>query len=139
MPKLTRWFVKASLIYFILALISGLLVAARDPLSLPVAISSLNPVYFHLIMVGWVAQLIFGIVFWMFPKYSSQKPRGSESLGWAAFWLINSGLSLRLIGEPLHSLNPQAGFGWILALSALLQWLAGMAFVFNTWSRVKER
>jgi hypothetical protein len=75
----------------------------------------------------------------MFPKYSSQKPRGSESLGWAAFWLINSGLTLRLIGEPLHSLNPQAGFGWILALSALLQWLAGMAFVFNTWSRVKER
>jgi hypothetical protein len=52
MPTLTRWFVKASLVYFTLALIAGLLVAARDPLSLPGEINSLSPVYFHLFMVG---------------------------------------------------------------------------------------
>jgi Trk-type K+ transport system membrane component len=32
-----------------------------------------------------------------------------------------------------------AGLGWILALAAFLQWLGGMTFVLNTWSRVKER
>jgi cbb3-type cytochrome oxidase subunit 1 len=139
MPTLTRWFVKSSLVYFILALLAGLLVAARLPLSLPGEINSLSPVYFHLFMVGWVAQLIFGIVFWMFPKYTSEKPRGSEALGWATFWLINVGLGLRLVGEPLHTSYPEIGFGWLLALSALLQWLAGIAFVMNTWGRVKER
>jgi hypothetical protein len=28
---------------------------------------------------------------------------------------------------------------WLVALSAVLQWLAGMVFVVNTWARVKER
>jgi heme/copper-type cytochrome/quinol oxidase subunit 1 len=139
MPTLTRWFIKASLGYFILALVVGLLIVAREPLSLPGEISSLTPVYFHLFMVGWVTQLIFGIVYWMFPKYTSERPRGSEVLGWATFWLINAGLALRIVSEPLHTLSQDAGVGWLLAFSALLQWLAGMAFVVNTWSRVKER
>lgn len=139
MPKLTRWFVKSSLVFFVLALLTGLLVAARGPFSLPAEISSISPVYFHLFMVGWVAQLIFGVVYWMFPKQSSEKPRGSEALGWATFWFINIGLVLRLISEPLNTLYPLAGFGWLLAISAVLQWLAGLAFVTNTWSRVKER
>jgi cbb3-type cytochrome oxidase subunit 1 len=139
MPTLTRTFLKSSLVYFILALVVGLLVAARDPLALPDEINALHPVYFHLFMVGWVSQLIFGIVYWMFPKYSSERPRGNETLGWATFWLINIGLALRLVGEPLHSLDQGAGLGWLLAFSALLQWLAGIAFVVNTWSRVKER
>jgi ABC-type multidrug transport system permease subunit len=29
--------------------------------------------------------------------------------------------------------------GVVLAASAVLQWLAGMVFVVNTWARVKER
>jgi hypothetical protein len=60
-------------------------------------------------------------------------------LGWATFWLINIGLALRLVAEPLHTLNPQTGFDWLLALSAVFQWLAGMGFVINTWTRMKER
>jgi hypothetical protein len=30
-------------------------------------------------------------------------------------------------------------FGILLAASALLQWLGGLAFVANTWGRVKEK
>ncbi len=90
-------------------------------------------------MVGWVAQLIFGIVFWMFPHYSKEKPRGDERLGWLVFWLLNLGLLLRVIGEPAQAISPQPIWGWALALSAVFQWLAGLFFVINTWGRVKER
>lgn len=139
MPRLTRWFVKSSLVFFIAALLSGLGLAADSVWDLPSFISSLGPVYFHLFLVGWVTQLIFGVVYWMFPKYSSEQPRGIESLAWGTFWLMNIGLVLRVIGEPLNSLNPDTGWGWLLAASAILQWLAGVGFVVNTWQRVKER
>jgi cbb3-type cytochrome oxidase subunit 1 len=139
MPTLTRWFIKSSLVFFVLALAAGFLLAASPLWRLPSIFGALGPVYFHMFLVGWVTQLIFGVVFWMFPKYTMQKPRGSEPLGWAVFWLINIGLALRVFAEPFNAQRPGTAFGWLLALSAMLQWLAGMAFIANTWSRVKEK
>ncbi len=139
MPLLSRTFIKAALIYFLAALVMGVMLAARSLVSLPAAIGGLSPVYFHLFMVGWVTQLIFGIAYWMFPKYSRERPRGSESLAWAVFFLLNGGLLLRALSEPMNALHPQTMWGWLLALSAVLQWLAGLAFVVNTWGRVKEK
>jgi hypothetical protein len=140
-PVLTRWFVKSSLVFFVAALLAGLGMAARAvaPAGLPPLFGALGPVYFHLFLVGWVTQLIFGVVFWMFPKYSQETPRGSERLAWATFWLLNGGLILRVVAEPLHALRPEMGLGWLLAVSGLAQWAAGLLFVVNTWGRVKER
>ncbi len=138
MPPLTRWFVKTSLIYLIAAFVLGLLLMAQSGLGLALPIASLGPVYFHVFMVGWVTQLIFGVIYWMFPKYSREKPRGSEALGWATYILLNAGLILRILGEPLSATWPEAGWGWLLAISAVAQWLAGLGFVANTWGRVKK-
>jgi hypothetical protein len=112
---------------------------ARSAFDLPVEIGTLSPVFFHLLMVGWATQLIFGMLFWMLPKYSKEKPRGQEWLAWAAYILVNVGLIMRAIGEPLVALRPEWGLGWMLALSALLQLLGGWAFITNAWPRVKER
>jgi cbb3-type cytochrome oxidase subunit 1 len=139
MPALTRWFLRSSLVFLLIAMFLGVLQAARSPLNLPAGLNAFSPVYFHLFMVGWVTQLIFGVVFWMFPKYSKEQPRGSETLGWATFWLLNLGLLLRLVGEPAQVLLTGPLWGWMVAVSALLQWIAGMLFVINTWGRVKER
>jgi Cytochrome C and Quinol oxidase polypeptide I len=139
MPPLARWFVRTALVYFVAALLVGVALMLRLIIDLPPVFGALQPVYFHLLMVGWVAQLIFGVVYWMFPKYSADRPRGSERLGWATFWLLNIGLVLRAIGEPLTAVRPGLGAGGLLAASAVLQLLAGWAFVLNTWPRVKER
>ena len=139
MPVVTRVFVKTALVYFVIALLTGMLVAARPVLALPRLVTGLTPVYFHLFMVGWVTQLIIGIAYWMFPKYRRDMPRSYDSLAWATYALLNLGLLLRLVAEPAQAVNPAPSWGWLLALSALLQWLGGLAFVANTWPRVKER
>ena len=139
MPPLTRWFIKSAFIFFVAAMAVRVLQAAGALTNLPPFINALGPVYFHMFLVGWVTQLIFGVVFWMFPKYSQENPRGSDRLGWFTFWLINAGLGLRVIAEPMNTLNPDTGWGWLLAISAVLQWLAGLGFVINTWARVKAK
>ena len=139
MPPLTRWFIRTALTYLVAALLAGLGLALGQVVALPPVFGALQPVYFHLLMVGWVTQLIFGVVVWMFPKYSSEQPRGNERLGWATYILLNAGLLLRALGEPLIAAQPASGAGWLLAGSAVLQFLAGWAFVANTWLRVKER
>jgi hypothetical protein len=139
MPALTRWFIKAGLLYLVAAAALGGLILAQTTLGLPGWLAVLRPVYLHLFMVGWVTQLIFGVVYWMFPKLSRQTPRGSERLGWAIFAGLNAGLLLRVVAEPLGTLRPDLGSGWVLVLAAVLQWLACVGFIANTWGRVKER
>lgn len=143
MPRLTRYFIKTALIYLVASLLIGALVVARVTFDLPfevvAALAALTPVYFHLFMVGWVTQLIFGMLFWMLPRQSKERPRGNERLAWIAFITINAGLIARAIGEPLVTLQPDLGAGWLLALSALLQLIGGWTFVAQAWPRVRER
>jgi len=139
MPALTRWFIKSAFSFLVLALIIRLLQTGNSLVQGSPYISALGPVYFHVFMVGWVTQLVFGVVFWMFPKDSPKNPRGHERLGYSVFWLLNIGLALRILAEPMTALRPGTGWGWLLVASAVFQWMAGMGFVINTWSRVKPR
>jgi hypothetical protein len=139
MPTLARWFIKTGLVYFVLALVIGVLLGARAVVHLPARIAVLMPVYIHLLTVGWITQLIIGVAYWMFPKYTKEAPRGSDRLGWATYLLLNVGLVLRAIGEPQVDTASTPDLGWMLALSAVLQVVAGWLFVINTWARVKER
>lgn len=132
MPLLTRTFIKTALIYLALALALGIALALG-------VTNGFFPVYIHLLVFGWLTQLIFGVALWMFPKYSSAKLRGHAWLGWATFLLLNAGLILRILFEPFHRRTPSPLSGWMLVVAALLQWLAGMAFVANTWTRVREK
>lgn len=138
MPLLTRWMLKTSLLYLLLALLVGVLqsFSAVTIFSGLAFLRQLEPVRVHLFVVGWISLLIFGVVFRMFPKYSREKPRGHEWLGWAAYGLLNTGLILRIVGE--SAAQPGTVFGWLLVISALVQWLGGLAFFILAWTRVKE-
>lgn len=139
MPLLTRLFIKTGLAYFAVAMLMGLALLAQPILGLPPVVGLFHPVYLHLLMVGWVLQLIIGVIYWMFPKQSKERPRGSDRLAWLVYVCLNAGLLLRIAGEPLTAARPDLGVGWTLAVSAMLQLVAGWAFIANTWGRVKER
>ncbi len=141
MPLLTRWYIKTSLVYLVLALVAGLILAGQSVWNVPPPAFSLFPTYLHLLVEGWVTMLIIGVAFWMFPKYLPDLPRGNETLAWAGYLLLNAGLVLRTIAEPVNGviLSPGSLWGILLAFAALLQWLGGMAFVANIWGRVKEK
>ena len=141
MPRLTRLFVNTALAYFVEAMAVGLLLALRPllPAEWDGAFNGLWPVYWHLFMLGWVTQLIIGIAYWMFPRFSKEQPRGDNRLAWATYVLINAGLLLRAVAEPQLARAPVALWSALVAAAALLQWGGGMAFVANTWSRVKEK
>lgn len=139
MPAYTRWSIKSALLYLAAGLLLALVLALPSTISVPDFFRFMTPAYFHLFLVGWVTQMIFGVIYWMFPIVTRSRPRGDERLAWAVYGLLNAGLLLRVVGEPLNSFNPGGSAGWLLALSALLQWLAALIFVCLAWPRVKDR
>lgn len=139
MPTLSRWHIKAGLMYLVIGLLLGGIMLVQPAFGWSPRLQLFRPVYLHFLFLGWVTQIIIGVAYWMFPKHTKEKPRGNEKLGWAVFILLNIGLILRAIGEPAMILAPRAGLGWILAIAAVCLLLAGWGFIINTWARVKER
>lgn len=129
MPTISRWCLKTGLAWIALAMAAGVLLVLPNAPALP------YPTYLHLITVGWLSNLIFGVAHWMFPRRSADSPRGDERLAWAGWGAINAGLLLRIIGE---TFTAAAGPGWLL-ISALLQLAGAWLWVIHLWPRVKGR
>jgi hypothetical protein len=137
MPRLIRWYVKMAFVWLVLALFLKAISLFPDGASLP----AITPVSWHLLFVGWLTQLIFGIAHWMLPTKPGatrkDKLRGNERLMWGIFLILNVGLALRVVAEPMQIVQPNpVGARWLIA-SAWLQWLAAVGFVANSWGRVR--
>mgnify|MGYP001605985906 CR=1 FL=1 len=139
MPTRTRYWIKAGFINFAAALLLAVLIQLSAVITLPDFIPAMNPVYFHLFLVGWITQIIMGVSFWMFPPLNKDQPRGFEILGWLSFVSINVGLIFRVVGEPVVYLDPTNDWRWLLLISAMLQWMGGMFYIAHIWQRVKGK
>src|SRR5687768_5838801 len=112
MPTLARWYIKLGMVYFAVGLMMGAAVLAQPVMGWWSGLQTLRPVYLHFLFIGWITQLIMGVGYWMFPKFTKEQPRGNETLGWVVLALLNVGLVLRAVGESAVMLAPQAGLGW---------------------------
>jgi hypothetical protein len=134
-----RIFIRTALVYLGAALLLGSLLLANQGLHLFEGAGALQPVFYHLLMVGWMVQFICGVALWLFPVVSRSRPRGDERLGWAAYATLNGGLLIRSIAEPLHSWQPQEWSGGALLVAALLQALGVWLLVLALWPRVRAK
>jgi hypothetical protein len=139
MPLLTRWAIRAAMLYLIVGMIAGALywLNILQPLWPP--LGALNPVYIHLLVVGWLTQLIYGVMYWMFPIISRDNMRGDPRLAWAALIGLNAGLLLRVAFEPWRVLSPNGVNSAGLTLSAAVQVAAAFLVVAVCWPRVREK
>ena len=120
LPHVVCWYLWTALVLFLLALAVG--VAQSLSGVLPFLPPGLTPVNFHLLLVGWITQFILGVASWMLPKYCMERPREIETLSWVTYILLNAGLLLRALGEPMTIFSGSLS-GWGLVVSALFQML----------------
>jgi hypothetical protein len=128
-PRLVRWLIRSALICLVAALVLGA-VRALSPGNAWLA--GAWPVYLHLLVLGWLSQLVTGVAYWMFPRVE-RGAAPTDWRGWAVFGLLNVGLIIRVIAEPTMLRGP-----W-LPLAAVLQFLAMTIFAWSIWPRVRGR
>jgi hypothetical protein len=135
MPRSTQWFIKAGILYFLAGVVLSFLS------ELPVLDSlSLLPVYWHMLVMGWITQLIIGVSVWMFPRKYRDRPKRESLLVWSTFWMLNGGLILRFLSEPLVYLYPgSVALTVMIWLAALLQVAAIGCYIAEIWPRLQPR
>ncbi len=141
MPKITRFFIRSSLICLMLSLLFGGILATRPLLSLPAVLAAAGPAYLHLFMLGWVTQMIFGVALWMFPKHPIKREKQDVyPMEVACFVTLNLGLLLRIITEPIATADTAGPvLATVLIIAALLQWASVVLFAITIWPRVRGR
>jgi hypothetical protein len=127
------------MLYLVVGMLAGALYWVNNAWPIWRPLVALNPVYIHLLVVGWATQLIYGVIYWMFPIISKTNLRGDPRLAWAVLALLNLGLILRAICEPWRTLEANSVNGAGLVLSALLQVVGGYLLVVVCWARVREK
>lgn len=135
MLTLHRLFIKTALVYFLLGIAMGaflLMNKAWPEVKIPYVFITLHN---HILTVGFILMMIMGVAYWMFPRlpFTRVEAMASDALAWASYFLLNSGLILRVVFEPLQS----HGFARaLLVLSGITQFLGILMFVFAIWKRV---
>lgn len=140
MPPLSRWAIRAALLYLLTGFtIGGLLLVNKGfpaPLSraLP-GLWRLLPLHIELLLTGWLVQFIMGVAFWILPRssefFGAPLRRGNLHLARAAFLVLNGGILLAML-----SVAFPAGLPLLLA-GRVIQVLAVVLFVLHAWPRVK--
>jgi hypothetical protein len=125
MPRVSAWFIRASLCHLIVGFGIGALMLASKGLSIATGVWALRPIHTEMLLVGWMIQLVMGVAVWIFPRMGLRKaPRRSIAAAWLAFALLNSGVLLVSLG------------GSLFAVGRLVEVLAAASFVTHLWGRV---
>ncbi len=129
MPKLSVWYVRASLVYLALGGTFGAIILSHKGIPWAPWAWRLLEAHIDVTLLGWVTLLILGVAYWILPRFGVRRGREGWALG--AFISMNVGLLLVLIAP------------WFLKGHVLLfmgrglEAFAVMAFVIHAWPRVK--
>lgn len=136
MPRITRLFIKSGIIYFLL----GITLAFLAELPAVSTSALLLPVYWHMIVIGWITQVIMGVSIWMFPRKQRGKRKEETLPANAAFWCLNSGLLLRFLAEPfLPFFHSETWIVSVIVISSVLQISAVVFYTAEIWPRVRPK
>jgi hypothetical protein len=141
MPLESRRFAKAALIFLLLTFLAGaaFTVARGAGVAVP-AIFAVE--HGHAGFVGFLVNIVIGVALWMLPlnrdRYPNTQGRYPQWAPTLCFWLLNGGLAVRLVAEPLDVLAMHSSLlAMIVNLAAIVQVAAVVIFVAIAWQRVR--
>jgi hypothetical protein len=130
MPRLSVYFIRASLIYLLFGFTFGGLLLANKGFLISPAVWMLLPMHIEFDLMGWLVQLAMGVAFWILPRFSRGALRGNERLSWFAFVFINVGI-LSVASAGVFRAQ------WLTLTGRVLEVLALVLFAVGNWRRIK--
>jgi len=139
--KYQRLMLKTSLIYLLIGIMIGLLMFLSYQFKNLSWTYNLRVVHTHLILVGFVIQMIMGVALWMFPQkptkdISIEKRFTTEKEGMILYLIFNSGIILRSFFEPFSRLNLICFY--IALFGVILQIIAIIYFLILIYPRIRK-
>jgi hypothetical protein len=129
MPALSVWSIRLALAYLLTGFTFGSLILAQKGIAFFPAAWALLPAHIEFLVVGWTVNLIFGVAYWILPRFPGGW-RGPLLFPLAAVSFLNLGVVLAAGGRTWAS-DP------VLLAGRTLQAAAVVLFAVSAWRRVR--
>jgi len=127
MSKITVWFIRMAMIYFVIAMLLGIYMGVHGPLY------PYKPIHTHFNLLGWMSMMIYGVAYHILPRFSGQA-LWSDRAAMAQLWLSNIGLLGMTAGW--FAINSGGGSG-LFALFSIVEAISIVLFVLNMFLTIK--
>jgi len=91
-PRLSCWFIRASLAYLVTGFTLGALMLTLKAVVRYEGVGLLMTPHVEFLLIGWTVQLTMGVAFWILPRFEGGTSRGAVGYAWLAFVLLNAGV-----------------------------------------------
>jgi heme/copper-type cytochrome/quinol oxidase subunit 1 len=136
MTPLVRLYVKTSFVFLLLGLLLGGYITVEINLLGRAVAWPLMTAHVHLVLVGFILMLVFGVATWMLPRPARDNERYRPGLAWLVYWLLTAATLVRTLGEFTAAVTGVRGSA-LAAIGGLGQFAAAAVFVANMWTRVR--
>jgi cbb3-type cytochrome oxidase subunit 1 len=124
MDRFVRNFILVSIVYLGVSSVLGVCMLWDNSLL------SLKFVHSHLMLLGWVSMMIYGVGYHVLPRFSG-RPLRYPKMGELQFWTANAGLIGMLLFYALGVYNPSDAFRTLTAAFGALEVFSIALFLYN--------
>lgn len=124
MDRFVKNFILMSIVYLAIATALGIFMLG-NPSLMP-----LKFVHSHLMLLGWVSMMIYGVGYHILPKFAGRFLK-SKTMGEVQFWIANIGLVGMLTFYMLGTYNPSDLYRGLVIASGLIEALSISLFFYN--------
>jgi hypothetical protein len=132
--RLVRFWIKTSMTFFVIGLLTGLYMKAAQLFGWPYSWGMVSA-HTHVLLLGFIIMMIMGVATWFFPRFSTGP--GETPLGWAAYGTMATSTGIRYVCEMVGAFAGKMPWGYIALLAACGQIAAAGMFITTVWKRIR--
>ncbi len=132
-----RYFVKTSVTFLILGIITGLYMSYTKYITKTGYSIELLSAHTHIILVGSVMMMIMGVALWFFPRAEKSDQKYNPDLILVVYWLMTSSTLLRFIFQVIKGIHWNETFDYFIFIASALQVISMILFFYSIWGRIR--
>lgn len=132
-----RYFIKTSVIFLIIGILTGLYMSVSKYVLKIGYSQELISAHTHLILVGSVMMMIMGVALWFFPRAEKNDKKYNPDLILITYWVMTIGTSLRFIFQVAANFLVSDLIQYLIVISSVLQVVAMILFFYSMWGRIR--
>jgi len=132
-----RYFVKTSLVFLVVGILTGLYMSFAKYIYQTGYTPELISAHTHVILIGSVMMMIMGVALWFFPRPEKEDKRYNPNLILFTYWIMTIATALRFIFQIISSFYFIAWVNIAIAIFSSLQVVAMILFFYSIWGRIR--